>query len=254
MRFNIIPVAAVLLTAMGAHAQQPKAPANPVDPSYKVSLTVRGADAKAFVDVQATSADIRAVLRELGQKSGATVYFSPSVTGSFSGTFEGVELESAITSVASSAGCKVLRIALPKDAPTITETAAGKVYDGLLAMPASATAVDVKGHKSLVSAETFSAPAADASVVYYIQGKLTPDQERAGSDKRAADKAAAAKTPSALVQSAVSAFQSMPVADRLNAMRDMQRQMFQNMTPDERQQMFQGMGGGRGGRGGPGGG
>lgn len=256
MRLSLIVITATAALAMGANAQQPKPGSTPPEPSFKVSLTVRGADAKSFVSLQATDADVRQLLRDLGQKVGATIYFSPSVAGKFSGTFESVDPEAAITSVASSAGCKILRIALPKDAPAITETAAGKVYDGMMALPASASAVDVKGRKSIVAADTVSALSSDASLVYYIQGKLTPDQERAGSDKRAADKAALAKTPGALVQNAVAAFQSMPIQDRMNAMRDMQRQMFQNMSPADRQQMMQSMGGGRGrgGRGGPGGG
>lgn len=253
MRLSVVAVAAGVIAAMGAHAQQPKPGATPAEPSFKVLLTVRGADAKSFVSVQATDADVRPLLRDLSMKAGATVYFSPSVSGKFSGTFEGVDPEAAISTVAYSAGCKILRIALPKDAPLITEAAAGKVYEGMVALPASASALDVKSHKTIVAAESAGIPSADASLVYYIQGKLSPDQERAGSDKRAADKAAIAKTPGALVQSAVSAFQSMPVADRIAAMRDMQRQMFQNMSPADRQQMMQSMGGGRGGRGGRGG-
>jgi hypothetical protein len=198
------------------------------------------------------------VLKEIAKKAGVTLYMSSSATGTFSGTFESIAPDTAIASVAASAGCKVLRIVLPKGSPMITADASAKVYEAFGLLPEAAVVRDVASKKSVVASAGGSADPAEAQVIYYVQGKLTPDQEQAGSAKRAAARTVAgAKTDP--ITGAVQAFQKMPMQDRIQAMRDMQRQMMQSMTPDERQQMFQSFGGrGGGGRGrndhGPGGG
>ena len=247
MRSSIIPMAVALsVVAVGAHAQQAKTGAKAPQPVSTVTLTVKGPQAVAFLSVNATSADVRDLLRDITKKTGATVYFSPSVTGTFSGTIEAMASDAVVSTVAGTVGCKVVRINLPKDAPVITEAAAGKVYDGMLALPASASVRDAKAKRSMTVSDAAEGALPDGPVIYYVQGKLTPDQEQAGTEKRSAAKTALANAPATVVQNAVQAFQAMAPQDRMQAMRDVQRQLIQNMSPQDRQAMFDSMRGGRG--------
>lgn len=255
MRLSVFPIAVALtVLAVGAHAQQAKPGAKAPQSAFNVALSVKGPQAIATLSVTATSADIRDLLRDMAKKADATVYFSPSVTGTFSGNFDAMDPDAAISTVVTTVGCKVMRINLPKDVPVLTETAAGKVYDGMLALPPAALARDARSKRSMTVSESTAAAVPDGPVIYYVQGKLTPDQEQAGAEKRDAAKAAIAKSPQTAIQNAVNAFQAMTPQDRMNAMRDVQRQLIQNMSPQDRQAMFGGRGGGRGGRGNRGGG
>ncbi|HEY3412026.1 MAG TPA: hypothetical protein VGM51_03105 [Armatimonadota bacterium] len=254
MRTTFIPIALALsVVAVGAHAQQAKPGGKVAEPTSTVALTVKGPQATMYLTVSATSADVRGLMRDIAKKIGATVYFSPSVTGSYTGSIEAVEPDAAMSTVAAAFGCKVVRFNLPQDAPVLTEAAAAKVYAGMLALPTAAIVSDAKSKRSMTVNGALGGVIPDGPVVYYVQGKLTPDQEEAGAEQRVAAKAAQANAPATAIQNAVTAFQAMSPQDRMQAMRDVQRQIIQNMSPQDRQALFNNMRSGRANRGNRGG-
>ncbi|HEY3266776.1 MAG TPA: hypothetical protein VGM37_07615 [Armatimonadota bacterium] len=264
MTYRPLAVAAALAAiAAGALAQQPKptvrASVAPADATMSVSLTVKGANAEPFLTVTSTNADVRDLFREMARKSGEDILLSPSVTGRVNADITSSPVEKAVATVAGLAGLSVRRIVVPDGAPAVTVDTAGMLTEALAALPDKACVVDPTTGKALVVSASAAAPASGSKVVFYVQGKLTPEQERAARDKKAAAKDATAAQGNDLISSTVNGLKQMPIQQRLQAMNDLRRQMFDSMSPDERQQMFDAMrqqrqqGGQQGGRGGWGG-
>ncbi len=95
--------------------------------------------------------------------------------------------------------------------------------------------------------------AAGLATVFYVQGRLSPEQERIARERKtiqaSAAQAGAGKANPDFMKTAAQGLQAMPLQQRFETMRDLQRQMLESMSPEERDQMRQSMQ--RGGRGGP---
>lgn len=245
---GISAVAGVLmLTAAGAGAQQtPRrattvvvppatdAKGQPVAP-FTVSLTVRGPEARKFLTVDAKNADVRDLFREMGAKSATPVLLAASATGVVNVNMTDKPLPEAMKAVADAAGLPLRVLNVPESSvDSLTPEAAGQISDALAALPAHAAVTDPATGKTLIVEEKATKPSRAEATVYFLQGKYTGAQELALKVRQATEKEDAGK-PDSAITNAVQAITQMPVQQRMEAMREMNRQMWQNMTDQDRQ-------------------
>jgi hypothetical protein len=217
-------------------------------PAFTVALTVKGANAEKFLTVSAKDADVRDLFREMGKKSATPVLMADSATGNVSVDLKDQPLRDAMQAVAAAANLPLRVLTVPDaSVTTLTIEAAGQVSDALAALPASAAVTDPATGKTLVVEAKGAAPAKGLTSVYFLQGKYTGAPEMALKERKAAE-AAGTPTDNA-IQNAVQSINQLPVQDRMTAMREMNRQMWQGMSDQDRQAMRDQMRG-RGRRGG----
>lgn len=242
---------AVPFAALAQQATRRATVVNNAEPSsLEVSLTVKGADAAQYLTVKASNADIRDVLREMGQRSGSTVLFAPSASGRATLDLQQEPVDKAMSAAAAAAGLSVLRIVVAEDQATrLTPEAAGILSETLTTMPTRATMTDPATGRTLTVAErteAVAAPPTGFTAVYYLQGRLTPEQERLARERKTVE--AAVQTAQAVdpkqtdaVGVAVSTLNRLPVQQRMEAMRNMQRQMWEGMSAADRNEMRRNM-------------
>ncbi len=218
--------------------------------SVEVSLTVKGADAAQYLTVKASNADVRDVFREMGQRSGSTVLIAPSAAGRVTANIQQEPVDKAMSAAAAAAGLSVLRIVVSEDqAARLTPETAGILSESLTAMPTRASMTDPSSGRTLTVADKTDVAAAIPSgftVVYYLQGLLTPEQERLARERKTVEqvvKAAETVDPKQMdaVGAAVNTLSRLPVQQRMEAMRNMQRQMWEGMSEQDRNEMRRNM-------------
>ena len=100
--------------------------------------------------------------------------------------------------------------------------------------------------RSLAVAEKKTAEAVPSgfTAVYYLQGTMTPEQERLARERRTAEQSVKTAQASGVdpkqtdaVKSAVQMLGRLPAQQRMEALRNMQREMYNSLTPQERAQM-----------------
>jgi hypothetical protein len=234
--FGIAAAAALLATAASAQTVVLRQRGSATAGTSSVTATRKGSE--TLLTVKATNADAKALFQDIAAKSGAKILLGAGVVGRVKATVEGQALETAIRSIASGNGLTVRKIIVPSTAAATLTAAQAGAFAGALSGNLSTVAVaDPSTGRSVTL--TFSNGEAKAgaqdTTVYFIS-------RAAGAAGTSADAAEAASAASAILS-------QLPVATRMQAIRDMQRQMFESMTDEERQQMFQQ----RGNRGGPGG-
>jgi len=260
--YNMAALAAlaIVMPAAGAQAQQ-AAPANQPaaqaprratvvvpagESTFDVSLTVQGPEAASYLGVKATNADVRELFREMGQRSGATVLIAPSASGRVTIDMPSQPVGKAMDTVAKRAGLSVLRIVVSESqAAGLTPEGAGILAEAMTTMPLQAVMTDPATGRTLAVAEKKTADAVPSgfTAVYYLQGTQTPEQERLARERRTAEQSV--KTAQAAVdpkqtdvtKSAIQMLGRLPVQQRMEAFRNMQREMFNNLTPQERAQL-----------------
>lgn len=249
----------------GSWAQQTPRTRTTVVPATEpatITVSLRGAEAQPFVTVKAANSDVRRTLTEMAEKSGVRVLLAPSVTGVINGSVTNEAVDAAFSAVATMAGLTARKIVLPEaSVAALTAETAGRYVEALSALPVGAMVADAAGGKALSVTATPPAPAAGMTTVFYVQGRLSPEQERIARERRTAQanaaQAGAAVPNSEFVTKTAQSLQAMPLQQRFETMRSLQRQMFESMSEAERAQMRESMPrGGRGGfrqEGGPGG-
>ncbi|HEY3267204.1 MAG TPA: hypothetical protein VGM37_09775 [Armatimonadota bacterium] len=208
--------------------------------SVNVSVTTQGAE--KLVTARASNADAKTLFQEIAAKSGAKILLAPSVMARLSPSVETKPLETALRTIAAPAGLTVRKIVVPEaSAASLTAASAASLSAALSGTPTNATVVDPATGKAVTLTFASAAPKLETgqTTVYYVM-------KTAGAGSQSAEEA---------VAEATAALSGLSLEQRMQAMRDMQRSMFQNMTDEERQQMRQQMqrNGGPGGPGGPGG-
>lgn len=234
--FGVAVAAALLATAASAQTVVLRQRGSATAGTSSVTVTRQGSE--ALLTVKATNADAKALFQDIAAKSGARILLGAGVVGRVKASVEAQPLETAIRTVAANSGFTVRKIIVPSTAAaTLTAAQAGAFAGALSGTVPSATVVDTSTGRAVTL--TFSNSAVKAgpqdATVYYVS-------RASGAAGTSADAAEAASAASAILS-------QLPVATRMQAIRDMQRQMFESMTDEERQQMFQQ----RGNRGGPGG-
>jgi hypothetical protein len=253
----ILALAAGTLSAQPPvpQAAQPAAPparATVVAPTEPAQITVahRGVNAEAFLTVKAANSDVRKTLTDMADKSGLKLILASSAMGVVSGSVEGLSADDAFKAVAGWAGLSVRKLIVPSNvADTLTPEIAGRYTDALGALPVGASVADLTTGRSVTVGTRAPEIAAGQTAVYYVQGKLSPEQERLAMARRAAEQATAlTASGQQFVAQAQKSLQQMSLQQRMEAIRALQRGMFEGMTDAERQQMRQMMPG-RGDRG-----
>jgi hypothetical protein len=241
-----------------AAAQQPPAARTTVvaatEPA-QVSVAHRGVDAIPFLTIRAANSDVRKTLSEMGEKAGVKVLLAPSAMGSITGSVDNASADEAFQSVAALAGLTARKIVLPEAAAaTVTPETAGRFADALGTLPLGAAVADLATGKSLTVLSKPPQPATGQTAVYYVQGKMSPEQERLALARRSGQDQATQLSASgqAFVTQAQKSLLQMPLQQRMETMRNLPRTMFENMSDADREQLRQTFGG-RGDRGGRGG-
>lgn len=262
-------LAAGPMLAAAAAAQQntptPRTRTNVVVASEpaKVALSIRGAEAKAYLSVQANGADVRATLNDMAAKAGVKVVLDNSAIGTITGTVDSQPAPDAIVAVAKLANLSVKKFIVPDaSVATITPAFGGRYVDTLTGLPAGTVISDPTTGKSMVVSA--AAPTqVTGTTVYFVHGQISPF---GGGRMRGAggmggpggpggpNAGPGGNQPSqanqAFVDSTAKSLAAMPLQQRWDTMRALQRQMFQSMTDEERQQLGNMGGFGRGGFGG----
>lgn len=214
---------------------------------FTVVLTVRGLDARKFLTVDAKNADVRDLFREMGTKSATPVLVAASATGTVTLSMKDKPLSEAMKAVADAASLPLRVLTVPEASiSTLTPEVAGQISDALSALPANAAVTDPATGKTLVVEATTPLPKGDATV-YFLQGKYTAAQEMAMRVRQATEQQDAGK-PDSAITNAVQAINQMPVQQRMDAMREMNRQMWQGMSDQDRRAMRDSFRNGRRGR------
>jgi hypothetical protein len=195
-----------------------------------VTITKQGQT--SLVTVKSTYTDAKALFQDIAAKSGARVLLSPAVSGPVSASVQAQPVGTAIRSVAAAAGLTVREIQVPQtSAGALTASVAGSLAGALSTNLTKATVVDPASGRAVVLSYASSAPTlAEGETTVYWVGRATAAELPSTGD--AAQDAAA---------SAATILDQLPVSQRMTAVRDLQRQMFENMTPEEREQMRQQM-------------
>jgi hypothetical protein len=263
---TIIPVALALLVGSAAQAQETAAPrtativASP-NASVNVTATPRAGES-ALVNVRADGANVRDVLREIASRGGVEILLAPSVSGQFTGMIDSQPVERAITVVSATTGLTVRRFAVPAaGASELTADSAGRLAETLNALPVNSVISDPSTGKTLTVVEAAPASAPGERVVYYVQGRLTPEQERALAEQRAAPPAGADRTAGAqnagrgetapqsqvtlpgvgttqdLVRGTINSINQLPIDQRNRVLGQMMREFRRSLSPEERNQL-----------------
>lgn len=263
MGTRTLPMACTLTLAAGALSAQPPVaqtaqPAAPparatvVAPTEPARITVahRGVQAEAFLTVKAAGSDVRKTLTEMADKAGLKLILASSAVGVISGSIEGLPADEAFKTVSGWAGLTTRKLIVPANvADTLTPEIAGRYADALGSLPVGASVADLTTGRSVTVSNRPPEVAAGQMAVYYVQGKLSPEQERLAMARRAAEQATPlAASGQQFVAQAQKSLQQMSLQQRMEAIRALQRGMFEGMTDAERQQMRQMMPG-RGDRG-----
>lgn len=252
---RIGPVAVLALSlSVAASAQQAPRRTTVVNSAeastLEVLLTVKGADAAQFLTVTAKNADVRDVFREMAQRSGTTAVIAPSASGRVTLNLQQEPVDKAMSAAAAAAGLSVRRILVAEgQAGRITPETAGILSETLAAMPARAVVTDPASGRALTVVEKPDAPdkaQAGLTAVYYLQGRLTPEQERMARERKVVEQVARADeavdpTQTDAVRAAVGSINRLPIQQRVEAMRNLQRQMWEGMSAAERGEMMRAM-------------
>jgi hypothetical protein len=208
--------------------------------SATVTVTMQGKDAVATV--KSTNSDTRSLFRDIATKSGAKILLGSTVAGTVTSAVDAQPLETAIRTVAASAGLSVRKVLVaPATAAALTEETVAPLAGALITAASDAVVVDPSTGRSVTLTFADTAPKADAAkaVVYYVM-RIPP----AGRTPQVTGDAA-----KDAVANAAASLSALSTTERMQAARDLQRQMFESLTPEERDQMRQQ--GGPGGFGGP---
>jgi hypothetical protein len=221
-----------------------------VAPAFTVALTVKGANAEKFLTVTAKDADVRALFREMGAKSATPVLVADSATGKVTVNLTDKPLTEAMQAVATAANLPLRLITVPEaSVASLTPESAGRVSDALTALPVSAGVTDPATGKTLIVEASNTGGAKGRTTVYFLKGKYSTAQEEALKNRVAAEATEAPANNA--ISNAVQSINQLPVQQRMEAMREMNRQMWSGMSDSDRQamrdQMRQGRRGRRGG-------
>lgn len=221
-----------------------------VAPAFTVALTVKGANADKFLTVNAKDADVRALFREMGAKSATPVLIADSATGKVTVNLTGKPLTEAMQAVANAANLPLRLITVPEaSVASLTPESAGQVSDALASLPVHAGVTDPATGKTLVVEAKNAGVGKGQATVYFLKGKYSTAQEMA-LKTREADKSEAPADNA--ISNAVQSINQLPIQQRMEAMREMNRQMWSGMSDGDRQalrnQMRQGRRGRQGGQ------
>lgn len=229
----------------------------------KVALSIRGAEAKPYLSVQATGADVRATLNDMATKAGLKLVLDNSAIGTVTGTVDSQPAPDAIVAVAKLANLSVKKFIVPDaSVATITPAFGGRYVDTLTGLPAGTVISDPATGKSMVVSA--AAPAqVTGTTVYFVHGQISPfgggrmrgaggmggpgGPGGPGGNNPGGQPAQPSQANQAFVDATAKSLAAMPLQQRWDTMRALQTQMFQSMTDEERQQMRQMGGFGRGG-------
>lgn len=261
VRGTMLTIGVTLLGAWAAQAQRP--PAQPSAPAARratvvvpagesnveVSLTIQGANAQKYLAVKAANADVREVIKEMGVRAGTPVVIAPSAAGRVTADLESQPVDNAMQAVAQRAGLSVVRIvAEPGRAALLTPDGAGLMAEALSAFSAGTVITDPATGRSLslVDRQASEAIPDGYTTVYYLRGTLTPEQERQARERRVAEQTTQAAAEQRTVDpkqadavgSAVQMLGRLPAQQRVEALRNMQRELFNSLSPEERRAMW----------------
>lgn len=194
-----------------------------------MSVTAKPQGSGHLLTIRAGNADAAALFGEIASKAGVRILMPRTLRGVVTASFDDEPLDNALRVSAASAGLTVRKVYLPKEtAATAAADTVAALSAALSNVAANATVVDVTSGRSVVLAFSNTAPKVDAglSAVYYVFP--TPRTGVKTSDSGSTDEA---------VANASAALSGLPTQQKLQAVRDLQRQMFESMTDEERQQM-----------------
>lgn len=248
---------AVLLISATVFAQVPDKTTKAAVQPWELQVTHKGASATPYITLKATNTPARDVMRDIASKAGARVLFSPSASGLLTVNLDSATVEESMTALAAAASLSVRRITLPEaQAGSLTAETAGRLLEALAALPVNATVTDTAGgrHFTIKSGTDNTEPGEGMANVYYIQGKLSPEQERIAAIQRTAKteptQAGSVAGTTSIMTKAFDSFKNLPTDQKMQVMRDFQRQFRDSFTPEEMRQMrfFMEQRGGRGDR------
>lgn len=213
------------------------------------TVTVTNSATGAVVSIKSTNADARTLFRDVSAKSGVKILLGSTAGGFVTSAVDSQPLETALKTVAATAGLSVRKITTTKEtAAALTADAAAALAGALSDVSTNATVTDPATGRAVTLTFASTAPKADASqvTVYYVLRVPRAGQTAVATGDAVKD----------AIANATAILGDLSTTDRMQAMRDMMRASFENMTDAERQQMrSQGGPGGPppGGFGGPGG-
>lgn len=244
MRWQVMLLGALGVT-VPVMAQQAATVNTATAPKASVSITHRGADAATFVTLKAENVPLRDALRDVAAQAGVRILMSPSVGGAVTVSIEEQPLAKAVALLATSGGSSARAIVVPAgQEDRVTLESAAALYEATAALPAGTRMTDPSGKEAAIQNAASGSGGDGGATVFYVQGKLTPSQERAAAARRETERVAAeaAKNaspanPDQFISQALTGLRTLTPEKRVGVMMDFMRQFQNSMSDEERQQM-----------------